>query len=153
MMLRTTGFVALLLGLIACKPGPATIENGTYELVGARSTVQETMAPWAGSTVSLVIDDQSVTLELDRVEYELTATPWPRADWVEGCWTMQGMTAQEVWEIDCDPLDIGLGYEAACPAALIAECTNGGSIDLRDVHAPGGSETGCGDSDLCWQFQ
>lgn len=132
----------------------ATIEPGTYTLVGARASTGEDMEPWSGAPVTLEVSPEAVLLTGDGVDASVTLDQWPRGDWVDGCWTLRRSTDQEVWTLSCDaPITLGDPIVAPCPVALIAACPDGRTLLIRDVPEPGGSTTGCGESDLCVQFE
>ena len=139
----------LALLLAACTPA-ATITDGTWTLSGVRTSLDDTMEAWPGPAVDVQVG--ATSLQLGRIVLPLT--PWPRADWVDGCWTMQGTTEQEVRELDCDaPTPLAEGVDIPCPAILLASCPDGANLALRAPLERDGSTTGCGESPFCAWFE
>lgn len=141
-----------LLLLTACTSA-AEITPGSYTLVGARVTIDQTMEAWAGPPVRLDVAANNVTLDVAGATTTLTPTPAARADWPAGCWTMQGSTPQAYWTLTCEAdVDLGEGMTAACPLALIASCPDGQPLFIREVPT-GDDGEGCGSSGVCFQFE
>lgn len=168
--------IVLMLGLVGCGAAPiddaeltgdpptetdlpegppaARVGSGAYTLVGARTSTSQTMEAWSGAPVTLAVAAGAVTLTVDGVATELAATAWPAESWEPGCWSMGGTVPQEVWGLACDAgVDLGGGMAAACPLALIATCPDGRTLFVRDVPNGDDGGTGCGISEVCFQFE
>lgn len=133
----------------------ARIGSGTYALVGARVTSVQSMEAWAGAPVSLVVLPGEVTLTRGGTDTALVPTAWPAEAWVPGCGgAPSGPLPQEVWGLSCVAgVDLGDGMAASCPLALIAACPDGRTLFVRDVPEGDDGGTGCGISEVCFQFE
>jgi hypothetical protein len=132
----------------------ARIGSGTYALVGARVSSAESMGAWSGAPVTLTVTPSSVVLNAGTAFTPLVPAPWPEASWVPGCGSGTGTTPQEVWGLACDSgVDLGGGVAADCPLALLATCPDGRTLFVRDVPNGVDGGTGCGISEVCFQFE